>query len=127
MSEEDFVALFLDDNPNRAALAYQRFPEKIRDRTIWTQTSEDAIGVLKDYAPRLRYVFLDHDLGGETYVHSGREDCGMEVVRYLEKQDPSMYKDCKFRVHTWNVDAGYKMTDRLKKVGYTVDYVPFGM
>jgi hypothetical protein len=124
---EDSVVLFLDDSPERAALMYQRMTPEVRDRTIWTQTAEEAISVLKDYYLRLELVYLDHDLGGETYVHSGREDCGMEVIRFLEKQSVENYKNCSFIVHSWNISAGNKMTERLKDKGYRVQYKPFGM
>lgn len=122
----DKVILFLDDDPHRAALMYQRMNQEDRRRTIWVTTAQEAIDVLRDYRKRLIYVFLDHDLGGETYQHSGREDCGMEVIRYLEKQDISAFDSCKFIVHSWNIYAAKKMTDRLKACGYKVTMQPFG-
>ena len=125
--KEDSIVLFLDDNPNRAALLYQRLPVSVRDVTMWVKKVEEAIEILEVYKSRLALVFLDHDLGNENYVHSGREDCGMEVVRYLEKQNPNDYKDCKFIVHSWNLPAATKMAERLTKVGYTVSQIPFGM
>lgn len=121
------VILFLDDDPARAALAYQRMPAKLRDSTFWTTTVEETICILKDYAERLISVHLDHDLGGEHFVHSAREDCGMEVVRWLVKQDPKPYEGCMFVVHTWNIPAGVKMTEKLREAGYKVQRVPFGM
>jgi hypothetical protein len=124
--KEDKVILFLDDNPNRAALMYQRMPPALRNITIWVQTAEEAIEVLENYKERLITVYLDHDLGGETYVHSGREDCGMEVVRFLEKQDVIEYVDCEFVIHSWNIPAAIKMASRLDKHGYSVIQIPFG-
>jgi len=125
------MILFLDDDPARAALAYQRFVPGKRERVIWCQTVEEAITTLKDYRELLTEVHLDHDLGGEHYVHTAREDCGMEVVRFLErlaKKDAlGGLKNTKFRIHTWNVDAGNVMHKRLKGIGLKVDYVPFGL
>lgn len=122
------VILFLDDDPARAALAYKRLPAKVRDNVFWTQTVEETIDILKNYAERLFSVHLDHDLGGDHYVHSAREDCGMEVVRWLEKQDPKKFEGCTFVLHSWNIPASIKMTERLKKAGYRrVQRVPFGM
>lgn len=121
------VVLFLDDDPARAALAYQRMSEKFRDNTFWTTTVEETIHILKDYSQRLFSVHLDHDLGGKQFVHSSREDCGMEVVRWLEKQDPKKYDGCVFVIHTWNIEAGIKMAERLLDVGYKVQRVPFGL
>jgi hypothetical protein len=122
----DQVILFLDDNAHRAALAYQRMPEEERDCTIWVTTAEQAIDVLKNYKSRLIKVYLDHDLGGKTFVDSRREDTGMECVRFLERQNHNDYKNVKFVVHSWNIYAGNKMCERLKIKGYNVVYIPFG-
>ena len=127
------MILFLDDNPQRAVLAYNRMPEGDRSDTIWCTTAEETIITLWDYRDQLSRVHLDHDLGGQQYVNTKRDDCGMEVVRYLEKisrtkpDEFSKLKDTEFIVHTWNAHAGPIMVDRLKKLGLTVRYVPFGM
>jgi len=125
------MILFLDDDQNRAELAYQRFAERDRGNVIWCQTVEEAVTTLKDYKNVLTKVLLDHDLGGEHFVHTAREDCGMEVVRYLErlakKNDLGNLKNAHFNVHTWNVDAGNVMYKRLKGIGLKVTYVPFGL
>jgi len=120
------MILFLDDDAHRAALMYQRMSNEDRNRTVWVETAEDAIQFLKDYKKDLVKVYLDHDLGGQQFVHSQREDCGMEVVRWLEKQDSLDYKECQFVVHSWNIEAAKVMTDRLLKVGYNVTQTPFG-
>lgn len=123
---EDGVILFLDDDPRRAALMYQRMNSEQQQHTFWVTTAEEAIDVLKHYRARLELVFLDHDLGGRTYVHSAREDCGMEVVRFLEKQDSKTFT-CDFIVHSWNIDAAQKMNSRLNAHGYKSVQTPFGM
>lgn len=125
------MILFLDDDPQRAVMAYDRMPEADRPKTIWCQTAEEAITTLRDY--ELERVHLDHDLGGETYVNTKREDCGMEVVRYLEKRahkDPKWFEKfatTKFIIHSWNTHAGPLMVERLEKLGLNVEYKPFGM
>ncbi len=124
---DDKVILWLDDSPERTAVMYQRMTPRDQNRTIWTKTAAEAIDVLENYSARLNLVYLDHDLGAETYVHSGREDCGMEVVRFLEKQPRERYKDCQMIVHSWNIPAGVKMTERLRAKGYYVTQKPFGM
>lgn len=122
------MILFLDDSPNIAAIAYQRWPEEKRSNTIWATTAEEAISVLKDYD--LEEAYLDHDLGGEQFVHSGREDCGMEIIRWIEKLNPTERKrleQTKFICHSWNLDAGRKMTERLLALGLRAIQIPFGM
>jgi len=127
------MLLFLDDDPNRAAITYQRMSPEERQKTIWCQTVEETIVTLRDYKDELEVVMLDHDLGGQTYVNSKREDCGMEVIRYLEKyqnENPKEFEafvDVNFIVHTYNTYAGHKMVERLQKLGINrVVYQPFG-
>ncbi len=122
------MILFLDDDPYRAALAYQRWPEDKKSNTIWTRTAEEAIDVLRDY--ELSEAHLDHDLGGEHFVNSAREDCGMEIVRWLESRPTAelqKFLTCKFTVHSWNIPAGREMTERLTKLGLKATQTPFGM
>jgi hypothetical protein len=127
------MILFLDDSPERAAVAYQRMSKDEQDQTIWCRTVEETITTLWDYREVLKFVFLDHDLGGETYVNTKREDCGMEVVRYLENlsvKEPiefNQFENIKFIIHSWNITAGAKMMERLKTIGLNVDFKPFGM
>ena len=122
------MILFLDDDPHRAALAYQRFPPEKRDYTIWCTTAAEAIDILENYD--LSEAHLDHDLGGEHYVHSGREDCGMEVIRWIEHRSPDELEKLKktlFIVHSWNVPAALNMEVRLRALGLKVKRIPFGM
>jgi hypothetical protein len=122
---EDSVIMFLDFDPHRAVLMFQRMNEQDRSRTFWVKTAQEAIDMLRDYRERLEYVFLSHDLGGEANMYSGSDASGMEVIRYLEHQDPQDF-DCKFIVHSWNIDAAIKMTERLVAKGYPATHQPFG-
>ena len=40
---EDGVILFLDDDPRRAALMYQRMNREQQSKTLWVTTAEEAI------------------------------------------------------------------------------------
>lgn len=125
------MIIFLDDDPHRAALAYQRMKPEDREKTIWCATVEEAIVTLLDYRDNLTDISFGHDFCGEKYVHTAREDCGMQIVRYLEKlaKKNELYrlKDTNWKIHTWNVDAGNLMYKRLKKIGLKVKYIPFGL
>jgi len=121
------LTLFCDGDHNRAAVAYQRMPEDEVSATVWCKNIEEAIGVLKDYSKRLRKVYLEHDFEGQSSMNSFSELSGMEAVRFLEKQNPEEYRGCKFQIHTHNVYAGNRMMQRLTKVGYDVQHLPFGM
>ena len=121
------VILFMDDSPERAALAYQRMTPEDQQHTIWCKSASECISVLRDYADRLKKVYLDHDLGGDEVTHPGNENSGMEVVRFLEKQEQYDFEGCLFIVHSFNSYAGPRMAERLAHAGYVAKYEPFGM
>jgi len=121
--------LWLDDDPNRAAVTYQRWTPEKRANTIWCSTAKDAIFVLKDYGPYIAEAHLDHDLGGETYVNSERDDCGMAVVRWLEdisKEDLKSFEETLFICHSHNTRAGRNMTKRIQALGLKAKQIPWG-
>ena len=118
--------LFLDDNTERLANAKKFINNVIslssENEIVKTTNAEDTILKLEHYA--FDTVFLDHDLGGEVYVDSGREDCGMEVVRWLVANKQNNIKV--IIVHSWNTVAGAEMVKKLLDAGYTnVHYIPF--
>ena len=110
--------VFLDDDHKRA----KAFLEKIPDAT-WVETAQQVIDILKlqDKTP---FLFLDHDLGGEIFVDSSRSDTGMEVVRWIEQNNPSIGT---IFVHTMNPGAGNEMTERLTKAGFDAKRAPFNI
>ena len=120
------MILFLDDDPCRAALACQRMNPEDANNTMWATTAQEAIDVLRDYQKDLNIVYLDHDLGGTHYQDSRAENCGMEVIRWLEKQNYELFIHIDFVVHSWNIPAGARMNERLNEAGYASTHVPFG-
>lgn len=124
---EDSIIVFLEDDPKRAALNFQRMNKKDQQRTFWVKTVVETIDLLKDYRERLDIVSLGYDLSGEGYSHPASETCGMEVIRWLEKQNPLKYSHVYFIIHTWNIFIGKKMMYRLKEKGYKAVQIPFGL
>lgn len=108
--------LFLDDCPNRQKAFRSNVPHA---RIV--ATAAELIAEIQKEVPDV--LFLDHDLGGEVYVDSGREDCGMEVVRWMEKNAPTIPHVI---VHTMNPYAGTEMRERLQTAGYQTIHAPFG-
>jgi hypothetical protein len=127
------VILFLDPDPKRAVLAFQRMTEEDRSNTIWCKTVLEAQTTLWNYRHELTRVHLEHDLGEQPYANTRSEDCGMELVRYLERLSVHhgdvfpAYKKMEFIIHTWNDHAGPIMVERLRKIGLKVELKPFGM
>jgi CheY-like chemotaxis protein len=110
--------LFLDDDERRCKLARRMYAKD--DLTV-VHSAVDAINQLGFQSFDL--VSLDHDLGGEVYVDSNREDCGMEVVRWICTNKPTLGM---VNVHTWNIPAALEMGAKLEDADYRVVAVPFG-
>jgi hypothetical protein len=88
------------------------------------QTARDCVARL---ARPWDEVHLDHDLGGEIYVNPDRDDCGMEVVRWLCRQRRRQCDRTLFFVHSYNEEAAEVMVSRLLQAGYRAVYRPFGI
>ena len=113
------IVLFLDDSERRISIAEEYFAD---DTFLAAQTSYTAIEYLRLAEEPFDLVMLDHDLGGVVFQNSKEENCGMEVVRYIERTRPQIKK---IIVHSWNVPAGQEMLARLQNAGYEVSYEPF--
>lgn len=122
--------LFLDDNDLRIQATENKFCEvqpsdSISSLTCVT-TAEDTINKLQD-GTKWDFISLDHDLGGNTFMDSNREDTGMEVVRWITRNMKAKEYDGVIRVHSWNVPAGKRMTETLKMYGFKCYYEPFNV
>lgn len=110
--------IFLDDDHQR----WYRFQSKIPN-SVRAETADECIRLIRD-STKIDWLFLDHDLGGEAYVNSTREDCGMEVVRFLCADNlPKTISN--IVVHSHNTVAALEMFNKLKDAGYNVRLVPF--
>ncbi|WP_406699532.1 cyclic-phosphate processing receiver domain-containing protein [Singulisphaera sp. Ch08] len=110
--------LFLDDDPDRAAIFLAQVPH-----AVWVATVDACLRLLEEEWDE---VHLDHDLGGETFVDCGREDCGMEVVRWLCLEAHPHLTPTRFYVHSHNAGAADLMVMQLRVAGYRVEGRPFG-
>jgi hypothetical protein len=111
--------LFLDDDPERASAFLEAHPD-----ATWVQTVAECVEKL---AEPWDEVHLDHDLGGEFFVDVSRDDCGMEVIRWLAKEPRRHLRKARFTVHSHNMVAAFEMSYRLQGLGYQVDTRPFGV
>jgi len=111
--------LFLDDEAWRVDIARRTFPAAA---LVHVQNVTSCLEQLRE-GPDGGWdvVSLDHDLGGERFVDSNRDDCGMYVVRWLAKFKRPI---AMVIVHTLNQEAAPAMADKLRKAGYKVTTVP---
>lgn len=107
--------LFLDDDPARQKIFQSNCPSA----TI-VATSAECINKLTNAVWDI--VFLDHDLGGEIFVDSNREDTGMEVARWLSVNKKEIGQ---IIVHSHNPAGAANMSSLLKASGYNTLEVPF--
>jgi hypothetical protein len=118
------ITLFLDDDGNRTKTFVSRIPSALTHSTA--SSICQGIAAAKEAGEKIRYLFLDHDLGGEIHVDSAREDCGMEVVRFLAKNVAEYITVIDtIIVHSHNQPAAERMTYNLREFGYNTHYVPF--
>lgn len=129
-SKADKVFLFMDDDPMRAVRLHEWSTPEERAKTVWTRNVPETLVVLRDFPETLEKVSLDHDLTGESYIDSRRNDCGMEVVRWLENitaEKRRKLSSIKFVVHSHNERAARQMVDRMKALGLQATHEPFGI
>jgi hypothetical protein len=110
------MILFLDDSLIRTKRFQQACPS-----ALCAFTAEGIISILRGVG-KVDYLFLDHDLGDETFVDSRRPDTGMEVVRWIEENRPDLGV---VFVHSLNPYARKEMVARLKDAGYEASEAPF--
>jgi hypothetical protein len=108
--------LFLDDDPVRC----QRFAALYGAARI-VMDAPQAIAAL--HAEAWDIASLDHDLGGEYYVDSTRDDTGMGVVRWMVAHCPAVGHVI---VHSFNDDGATQMVEALRAAGYRTTRVYFG-
>ncbi len=124
---------FVDPDPKRAVLAFQRMNEEDQDSTIWCKTFLECQTTVYNYRNELTRVYLEHDLGEHPYQNTASEESGMEIIRYLERLAKHSYPEfkpllgVKFIIHTHNDHAGPIMFKRLQDIGLDVEWVPFGL
>lgn len=114
--------LFMDDNSKRIHAALRQYGGTF-DVTIATNVKE-CLRLLarQDW----RIVSLDHDLGGCDYTDPDGRECGMEIVRYLEKCGwPGGKPRPEFIIHSSNTFAGNLMVRRLREVKLMARHEPF--
>jgi hypothetical protein len=93
-------------------------------QAVWVTTVAECLSRLEDVWDE---VHLDHDLGGQTFVDSTAEDCGMEVIRWLCKEPRHHLEETLFFVHTHNAAAGLLMVLQMRSCGYNGEFRPFGL
>jgi CheY-like chemotaxis protein len=107
------ILILDDDNIRHVEFAKRLHAHKV----IHTYTAEDCIDALKNRS-NFDICFLDHDLGGEVYVESGK-NTGYEVTEWL-MNNPEKQPD-RIVVHSLNPAGVQNMVNCLPKA----EAIPF--
>ena len=114
--------IFLDDDPARQKKCRKAIPS-----AEIVATAHECIKQIKKMIKnegKIDLLFLDHDLGGQVFVSSSREDCGFEVVRWICENKPEIKA---IVLHSMNVPAAENMEKALRREGYITERTPFCM
>jgi len=111
------MILVLEDDKTRQKFFRSKIPS-----CEMSSNATNCIKTIQNYDDTIGVLFLDHDLGGEMYVNSGREDCGMEVVRWICKNQPPIKQ---IIIHSHNPIAAKEMMLKLQDFDYKVIQIPF--
>ena len=106
--------LFLDDSLARV----KKFRSHCPSAKIVT-TAAECIDAL--WQGDWDIISIDHDLGGEVFVNSDKEDCGMEVVRAIIN---NKFKIQHIICHSLNPAARTEMVAKLSDADYRVYDIP---
>jgi CheY-like chemotaxis protein len=86
----------LEDNKTRIDL----FKEKFKNNFLVIKTlAKEAIDYLKNDSS-FDWILLDHDLGGEQWVDSYKENTGYQVAKFIMEE--GINEKCKIGVHSLN-------------------------
>ena len=117
------MILFFEEDPNIAAVVYQRMKKEDRDQTIWATSEEEAISTIKDYHSRLSKIYLDYPKTKPVFVHNPISS--IAIADYISRSNIDLSK-CEFHVITWSYLVHNTISDLLGKKGYKVYHSPFG-
>ena len=97
----------LEDDPRRMEYFNNTFNDY---EIIWKKTAKEAIDFLKDNFNDMDYVFLDHDLGGKSFVSSSKENTGYTVALFISQNFDDFRKVI---IHTMNPAGATNMKNIL--------------
>ena len=112
--------LILEDDLNRMEQFQCRVKElnernNFKSEIIHVETAEDCIAELEkitDVKDKFQLILLDHDLGGEVYVDTSREDTGSEVARWINN-NPEKIHGTFIITHTFNPAGAKNIVDLI--------------
>ena len=112
--------LILEDSGERTKWFSDWF---VAEEVIITNNAKVAIALL--HSVEFDMVFLDHDLGGQTFIDSDDENCGYQVTKALPS---TINRSTHVVIHSHNNAAAKRMVNSLsysEEFNGRIDQVPF--
>lgn len=100
----------LEDDPRRMNFFNKTF---FNDEVIWMTEAADAIEYLKNHFYDMDNIFLDHDLGGMTFVSSDEYNTGYTVAKFISENFEGPFEHV--IIHSMNPPAADRMQDLLEE------------
>lgn len=113
------VMFVLEDMEQRMP-TFERIALALNLKLFHVETVEEGQASFLKRDPLL--VFFDHDLGGKTFVDSGKEKTGVHLARWVATHD-ERFKERLMIVHSMNPVGALDIVNELDKHPY---YVNFG-
>jgi CheY-like chemotaxis protein len=107
----DKKLLLIEDNPVRGEKIRACLPPSVRANCVWIHTAAAALTVLS--RDRFAAILLDYELEGET---------SEPVAGMITTTQPH---DCAVMVHSVSTNGGRKLTEILRRAGFTVEHRPW--
>jgi len=110
--------LMLEDDPERVKHFYEMFEDQC---LVIVNSADDAISFVT--TSKFDAIFLDHDLGGKTYVDSDNKNTGYQVAKVIPQ---SINSTTPIIIHSWNGVGAKRMQNALKDQDAQVVHILFG-
>lgn len=107
VNESEKKILLVEDNPTRGEKIRACMPVEVRARCAWARTAGAALSILS----RVQFsaIMLDYELEGETTE---------PVAGMISTTQP---RDCVIMVHSISTTGARKLTEILRRGGFTVE------
>ncbi len=111
---DTWKVLILEDDIERMK-HFKRSLHPLYAEMTHVETAKECIKQMKEN--KFDWIFLDHDLGGETFVSTDNENTGSEVARWMSN-NLNRFKDSEIIIHSYNAPAAKIMQGYIPSAAY---------
>ena len=101
---------------------FQRVAKELNMELCHVETVSAGKAIFLKINPEV--VFLDHDLGGQTFVDSEEEETGVQMARWIRENDKD-FRERNFIVHSANPGGAENIKNELEGYAYVIPVSQF--